>query len=260
MMQARTYQVGAVARIAGVSVRTLHHYESIGLLAPSARTSAGYRLYDDQDLLRLQQILIGRKLGLPLEGIRQLLDDPTADRRELLLQQRAQLLERVRVDQAVIRSIDAALSLLGESPSGASAIMDMKQIFDGFDPAEYQDEAHARWGQTDAYKESTRRAGQYSEADWRRFKAEWDEIMNDAAAALRANRNPDDLEVMAIAERHRLSIDRWFYPCSASMHAGLADMYEMDPRFAKNIDRYADSLTPFWSAAIRANAARLGGG
>lgn len=260
MMQSRTYQVGAVARIAGVSVRTLHHYESIGLLAPSARSPAGYRLYTDHDLLRLQQIMIGRKLGLSLEGIRRLLDDPAVDRRELLLQQRAQLLERVRDDQAVVRSIDAALRLLGESRTGASAVMDMKQIFDGFDPAEYQDEAQARWGQTEAYQESTRRASKYSEEDWRRFKAEWDEIMSDAAAALRANRSPDDPQVMAIAERHRQSIDRWFYPCSATMHVGLANMYEMDPRFAKNIDRYAESLTPFWSAAIRANAARIAGG
>src|SRR5690349_102701 len=227
MMQSRIYQVSAVAQIAGVSVRTLHHYESIGLLAPSARTSAGYRLYNDQDLLRRQQILIGRKLGLSWAGSRPLLDDPAVSRRELLLQQRAQLLERVRVDQAVIRSIDAALSL-GESPSGASA-MDMKQIFDGFDPAEYEGEAYARWGQTDAYKESTRRARHYSEADWRRFKAEWDEIMNDAAAALRAHRSPDDPQVMEIAERHRLSIDRWFYPCSGAMHASLANMFEMDP-------------------------------
>jgi DNA-binding transcriptional MerR regulator len=87
----RTYQVKEVASLAGLTIRALHHYDSIGLLVPSARSAAGYRLYADDDLLRLQQILIGRELGLSLEAIRRSLDDPRFDRREALLAQRAEL-------------------------------------------------------------------------------------------------------------------------------------------------------------------------
>lgn len=85
MKRGRTYQVKEVARMAGVSVRALHHYDEIGLLVPSGRAEAGYRLYSHEDLLRLQQILVGRELGLPLEAIKRSLDDPN-DRRQLFLQ------------------------------------------------------------------------------------------------------------------------------------------------------------------------------
>jgi hypothetical protein len=80
--------------------------------------------------------------------------------------------------------------------------------------------------------------------------------MHDAAALLRTGAAPHDVEAMDVAERHRLSIDRWFYSCSHATHAQLADLYEADERFARNIDAYATGLTPFWSAAIRANASR----
>lgn len=244
--------------MAGVSVRTLRHYESISLLRPSGRTEAGYRLYTDSDLLRLQQILLDRELGLPLEEIRRLLDDPQLDRPQRLLKQRELLLERARATQAMLRSIDAALAVLHEHLASGVSTMDMKQIFDGFDPTEYQQEAHERWGDTNAYQESARRTRAYSSEDWQRFKEESTSIMNEAASAFQAHCRPEDTMIMAVAERHRRMIDRWFYPCSHRMHAALADMYEADQRFAQNIDRYAAGLTSFWSEAIRANAARLG--
>jgi hypothetical protein len=136
--------------------------------------------------------------------------------------------------------------------------VDMKEIFDGFDPAKYEAEAKERWGHTEAYKESMKRTKRYTEADWRRLKDEQDGIYRDAAAAMTSGKGTDDGEVMDIAERHRLLIDRWFYPCSSAMHLGLADLYEADARFAETIDRYAMGLTPFLSAAIRANARRNG--
>ena len=102
--RSRTFQVKDVARIAGVSVRTLHHYDAIGLLAPQLRTAAGYRVYTDADLLRLQQILIGRELGLSLEEIRRSLDDPGFDRMAALFDQRERLRERVQQAEAMIRA------------------------------------------------------------------------------------------------------------------------------------------------------------
>jgi MerR family transcriptional regulator, thiopeptide resistance regulator len=253
----RTYQVNEVARLTGVSVRTLHHYDAIGLLVPTQRTDGGYRLYDDDALLRLQQILIGRELGLPLEAIRRSLDDPTFDRRRALLEQRALLAQRAEQTAQVLRAIDRAIDALEEKDGQAMGV-DMKEIFDGFDPSKYEGEAKQRWGHTDAYKESTKRTKSYSKEDWEKLRDEQAAIYADAAAAMRAGKKPDDEAVMDIAERARLSIDRWFYPCSHAMHRGLADMYEADERFAQNIDKNGEALTPFLSAAIRANAKRNG--
>jgi DNA-binding transcriptional MerR regulator len=251
----RTYQVKQVARLTGLTIRTLHHYDAIGLLAPSARSAAGYRLYDDDDLLRLQQILIGRELGLSLEAIRRSLDDPRFDRRQALLEQRTELEARTARTTAMIRAIDAALTAIEENDMSK---VDLKKIFDGFDPEQYADEAQERWGHTDAYRISAERTKAYSAADWQRFKEEQGAIYADALAARAAGVRPDEPRAMDIAERHRLSFDRWFYPCSAQMHSGLADMWEADRRYADNIDKYGGGagLTEYLAAAVRANAKR----
>lgn len=258
MARRRGYQVKEVAQLAGVSVRALHHYDEIGLLVPSARTRAGYRLYDEEDLLRLQQILIHRELGIPLEEIKRCLDDPSFDRAAALRSQRDALAARVEQTTAMLRAIDRALAALKD---GAKTMKEMSQqeitaLFDGFDPSRYEQEAKQRWGHTDAYAESQRRTRKYTKADWERHKAESHAIMSAAADLFRAGAPADGAEAMAVAERHRLSIDRWFYPCSPQMHAGLASMYEADPRFAESIDQYAQDLTPWWAAAIRANSRR----
>ena len=256
MKARRTYQVKDVARLAGVSIRTLHHYDEIKLLVPKTRSRAGYRLYNDDDLLRLQQILIGRELGLSLEEIRRSLDDPRFDRKKALLAQREQLKKRARQAEEMIRGIDAALAVVACRSKGE--VMDMKEIFDGFDPAKYEEEARERWGKTDAYKESMKRTKRYTAADWKAIKAEQAAIYQDAAAAMQSGKKPSEPEVLAIAERHRLSIDRWFYPCTTAMHSGLASLYESDSRFAESIDKNCEGLTPFLVAAIRENASRRG--
>jgi DNA-binding transcriptional MerR regulator len=280
MRSRRHYQVKEVAQLCGVSVRTLHHYDAIGLLVPSFRSAAGYRLYADDDLLRLQQILIGRELGFALEVIRRSLDDPSFDRRRALREQRAALERRAQSTTEMIRSIDAAIALIDrdndtrileevcDAPRGTSATeqegttmatqTDMKTLFDGFDPNEHADETRRRWGSTDAYAISAERTKGYTEADWKRFKEEQASIYADVAAALRSGKSPTDPAAMDAAERHRLSIDRWFYPCSLARHRGLADLYEQDERFRKNIDKSggAEGTASFLSAAIRANAER----
>jgi DNA-binding transcriptional MerR regulator len=253
----RVYQVKEVAALSGVSVRALHHYDAIGLLVPSGRSQAGYRLYSDDDLLRLQQIVIGRELGLPLEAIRRSLDDPHFDRRQALLAQRAELAARAERAGEMLRAIDAALVAIEETPmKTAGTNVDMKKIFDGFDPEQYADEAEQRWGDTEAYRVSTERAKSYTDADWQKIKEQQAAIYADAFAALTAGARPEEPRAMDVAERHRLSIDRWFYPCSAKMHCGLADLWEADQRFAENIDKHGPGLTKFLAAAVRANSAR----
>lgn len=250
----RSYRVRQVARLTGVSVRTLHHYDQIGLLVPSQRSAAGYRLYDDADLLRLQQILIQRELGLPLEQIRRCLDDPALDRRQLLLAQREQLRARAADTARMLHAVEQALALL--EPTEQEDTMDRKQLFDGFDPERYEAEAEQRWGHTGAFKESKRRTQGYGPADWQRLGEEQAALYADALALLQAGEAPESERARAVAERHRLSIDRWFYPCNAAMHQHLATLYENDARFAANIDRHGAGLTRFLVAAIRANASQ----
>jgi DNA-binding transcriptional MerR regulator len=248
----RTYQVGDVSRIARISVRTLHHYDEIGLLVPGVRTAAGYRLYTDDDLLRLQQILIGRELGLSLENIRRSLDDPSFDRRQALLAQKRQLQDRAAQTAAMLAAVDAALAIVNSSSQGGT----MESIFEGFDPAKYETEAGERWGETNAYKEATRRTKRYTKEDWQRHRSEQDAIYADAVMLMNTGTAPTDDAAMEVADRHRLLIDRWFYPCSVEAHRGLADLYESDGRFAAGIESHATGLTAFLAAAIRANADR----
>jgi DNA-binding transcriptional MerR regulator len=255
-MKRRTYQVKEVAALTGVSVRALHHYDEIGLLVPGARTDAGYRLYDDADLLRLQQILLGRELGLTLEEIRRSLDEPSFDQREALRAQRRQLEARARQTSAMIRAVDHALAALDGK---GEETMDGKSLFEGFNPLAYEDEAERRWGDTKAWAESRARTARYTAEDWKRHAAEQSSIYGDASALLTAGKAPDSPQAMDVAERHRLAIDRWFYPCPPAMHVGLADLYEADARFAANIDKFGAGLTPFLAAAIRANARRAAG-
>lgn len=265
MQSRRHYRVKEVAQLSGVSIRALHHYDAIGLLVPSLRTAAGYRLYSEDDLLRLQQILIGRELGLSLEEIRRSLDDPAFDRRRALLEQREALTRRAEQTSEMLRAIDTAIAVLdgasldddGNEREGKT--MDstkLKQLFNGFDPSQYEDEAKQRWGNTEAYKASQKRAKSYTEEDWKRCMAEQGAVYADAIAAMKAGKAPTDPAAMDVAERHRLAIDRWFYPCSTTMHRGLADMYEADERFRSFFEGHATGLAAFLSAAIRANAER----
>jgi MerR family transcriptional regulator, thiopeptide resistance regulator len=134
----------------------------------------------------------------------------------------------------------------------------MIRAFDGFDPAEFEEEAERRWGDSDAYKVSMERTKSYSPDDWKRLAAEQNAVYADLAAAMKAGKQASDDEVLEIAERHRLLIDRWFYPCSRAMQLGLAGLYENDPRFAANIDKHGEGLTSFLVEAIQENARRSG--
>lgn len=249
MVRFQTLQVKDVSRVSGVSVRALHHWDQIGLLVPG-RTGAGYRVYEESHLLRLQQILIGRSLGLSLEEIRVSLDDPAFDHQAALRRQRAALVDRLSETHKAIAAIDAALAHL--TPQKGEKTMDAKQLFDGFDPAAHDAEVKQRWGETDAYKESAKRTRSYGEAQWREIKAEASAIWEDAAKAMAAGFAPESETARALVERHRQHVERWFYPVSPAMHLKLADMWEGDERFTASIDRHGEGLTAWIAAAVRA--------
>jgi len=238
----------------GLSIRTLHHYDAIGLVSPSGRTEAGYRLYARADVARLHRVLVGRALGLGLSEIRRALDEPDYDPREALERQRETIDREVRRLGRVRASIDRALATLGNDGGGEEE--SMASIFDGVEDEAYAEEAERRWGDTAEWVESRRRVARYRPEELAAAKAELAAI-HEALAGLRARGEPDDgARAMDLAERARLHVDRWFYPCSHSMHARLAELYEADPRFAETIDRHGAGLTGYLAAAIRANARR----
>jgi DNA-binding transcriptional MerR regulator len=246
------FTVGELAKLTGVTVRTLHHYDEIGLVRPSARSAAGYRLYDDGDVLRLQQVLLHRELGLPLEQIAAVLDAPGFARAEALRAQRAALADkRERID-AMIVAVDAALRL--EEGRSEMQATDVKTMFDGFDHAQYEEEARQKWGETDAYKESARRTKQYGKAEWEQIRGEAEAIYARLAELMREGAAPDDARCKGVVEAHRAHIDRWFYPCSKEMQVNLAEMYVSDPRFTANLDKVADGFARFLRDAIVASS------
>ncbi len=252
-----SYSVGDVARLAGVTVRTLHHYDEIGLLSPSGRSPAGYRRYAEADLERLHQILTYRELGFSLEQIAQILADPGTDLMDHLRRQHRLLRERLERLKKIIDTIEVMME--ARQVGVRLTPQERFEVFGDSDPAQYEDEARRRWGDTEAYRESQRRAARYSKEDWQRIKAETGDLYQRIAAAMRDGKPADSPEVMDLAEEHRRQISRWFYDCGYDMHRGLAEMYVTDHRFTENIDRNGEGLAVYLREAILANAARQAG-
>ncbi len=248
------WTVGEAAKLARVSVRTLHHYDSVGLLEPSERTEAGYRLYTVGNLEQLQQIMLFRELGFELADIRAIMLDPAFDRSEALHAQRNLLTEKARRTQAAIDALDLQLLEMEEGVpmTKEEASKMFGEMFDGFDPAEYEEEVQERWGDTDAYKQSAERTKRYTKADWAAIKAEMDENTAAFVALMDAGVPADSPEAMALADAKRLHISKWFYDCPVEFYANMASIWVNDPRFTKNIDKARDGLAAYSYAAVQA--------
>jgi MerR family transcriptional regulator, thiopeptide resistance regulator len=246
--------VGEVATLAGVTVRTLHHYDRIGLLSPSGRTAAGYRQYAPADLDRLHQVLLYRELGFPLEEVATLLDDPAADPAAHLRRQHALLRERLERTQAMVAAVEKEMEA---QQMGISLTPEERfELFgDGFSDG-YQAEAEERWGDTEAWAQSQRRTSAYSKEDWVQIKEETEDLQNRFAEAMQSGAAADSDRAMDVAEEHRQHITRWFYDCPPAMHAGLGRMYVEDERFTATYERTAPGLAQYVSTAVQANAAR----
>jgi MerR family transcriptional regulator, thiopeptide resistance regulator len=245
-----TLTVGEVARLAHVSVRTLHHYDRLGLLTPSRRSEAGYRLYSEDDLGRLQQILLYRELGFGLGEIAGVMHSPDFDRVAALERQREQLAARQERLSAVAALVDATLAALkGERQMTHEELF---EAFGDFDPAAHEDEARERWGHTEAYVESRRRTKAYTKDDWLRYRRASDAVNEALAALMDHGVAPGDPRALEAAEKHRLLIDRWFYPCSREMHAALGEMYVTDPRFTATFEEVRPGLAQYLRDATAA--------
>ncbi|WP_313817076.1 MerR family transcriptional regulator [Citricoccus sp.] len=253
--------VGETASATGVTVRTLHHYDQVGLVAPAARSSAGYRLYAPPDVERLQQVVAYRRLGLGLEDIAAALAVEErregTGRRRALERQRELVEEKITELTRLLAALDTALEKdmkdidLNEK--------DMRELFgDSYTEhfEEYQAEAEDRWGQTEAWKESQRRTAAYTQEDWAKISAETEENNQLILAAMDAGLPADSEQAMAAAEAMRVHMDHWFFPIDGTFHRNLGDMYVQDPRFAATYEELRPGLAQYLRDAIHANADR----
>ncbi|MFJ2578466.1 MerR family transcriptional regulator [Kitasatospora aureofaciens] len=253
-MSSDGYSVGALAKIAKVTVRTLHHYDEIGLLSPAGRTRAGYRRYVDADLDRLQQILFYRELGFPLEEIAAILDDDSVSPSEHLRRQHELLTDRIKHLQDLATAVEHAMEA---RRMGIQLTPEEKfEIFGEDYKEEWEGEAEQRWGNTEAWAESQRRTGGYDKADWQRIQAEMTDLNTRLAEALTAGEPADGTVAMDLAEAHRQHIRQNFYDCTFTIHRGLAGLYVSDPRWTTTYENLAPGLAQWLHDAILANAAR----
>lgn len=232
--------ISEMAKLTGVSIRTLHYYDQIGLLCPETAVDSGYRWYGKADVERMQQILFYRELDFPLKDIQMILADPQYDRQEALRRQRHLLqLKRERLDRL--------LELLEANLKGEQTME-----FREFNAAEledtrrrYAEEAKARWGDTDAWRQSQERA---DTADFAAQAEGMNEIFR-RAAALR-NTDPASPAAQALVREWQAFISAHYYDCTKEILAGLGQVYTGDERFQKNLDRFGEGTAAFLSAAI----------
>jgi len=246
--------VGDVADRFGITVRTLHHYDAIGLLTPSRRTTSGYRVYTSMDLTRLSQIIVYRRLEMSLDDIASLLE--AGDEVSHLLRQRERVMSRIDEMKDLVEAIDQALEKAMTNTPMTDG--DMRELFgEGFD--DYQAEAEQKWGETAEWKESQRRAKSYGREDWVQIKAEGEAVETALSAAFRSGLPADSDEAMNAAEQHRLHVNRWFYDCPPAFHRTLGK-YVSDPRYVATYDESfgLPGLAAYCREAIHANADRTG--
>ncbi|KEI98898.1 MerR family transcriptional regulator [Clostridium botulinum A2B3 87] len=244
------YKIKEVADMAGISVRMLHHYDKIGLLDPESVSAAGYRLYSDENLDRLQQILFFKELNFPLQEIKIILDSPNFDKKEALKVHRQLLLEKKLRLEKIIRSVDKTInSMEGEFK------MDKKEILNVFSMTEieehqrkYSEEVKEKYGNTSAYKESNKKTSKYTKEDWSNIMKGWDIIYKKLANLM--DKNPDDKEVQEYIHQFREHISKNFYDCTPEIFRGLGELYVNDERFTANIDKYKTGLSKFLREAI----------
>ena len=231
-------QIKEFAALTGVSVRTLHYYDEIGLLQPAyVDRSTGYRFYDETSLLRMQQILFYRELDFSLSSIAQILSSPDFDREKALYQQKQLLILKKERLERLIAAIDSAAK--GENVMGA---------FDNKEFEQYKAEAKQRWGSTEAYREYESR--EQSPAEQQTAADGLNAIFGEFGRCMKAGEAPQSAAAQALVQKLQQHITDNFYTCTPQILAGLGQMYVVDERFRANIDRHGVGTAEFVSTAI----------
>lgn len=239
------YTVKQLSDLAGVSVRTLHYYDEIGLLKPSSVGSNSYRYYEDADLLRLQQILFFRELDLGLLQIKEILDRPDFDLVSALQQHRSALQAKIDRMQSLIQTVDHTIMHLVEDVEMAKK----KKMFEGFteeQEKQYEQEAKRRYGE-DAVRETTKRWNSYTDEEKQRIKDEGGQIYLDLAASMPTGPNSDQTQAHLVRWHQHL---RYFYEPSIEVLGGLGKTYYEDPDFNAFFTKIHPDLPEFLSKAI----------
>ncbi len=241
------YTVHKLAELAGITVRTLHHYDQIGLLKPSFSGSNGYRYYEEKELLKLQQILFFRELEFSLEQIKAIMQVPTFDVLKTMGDQKT-LLE-LKKDR-----IDGLLTTLTKTIKSYEGGEQMKNddLYGGFTKKqmeEYKEEAKKRWGNTDAYKQSEERTKNFTKADYDRVAEEGTKWTQKLSAMRDKGFAIDSPEVQTLIEKHYNGL-RKFYEPNYELYKGLANMYVDDPRFASYYEKFGKGLAVFMRDAM----------
>ena len=235
-------QIKEFAKFSGVSVRTLHYYDEIGLLPPAfVERTTGYRYYDENSLLRMQEILFYRELDFSLKSIGGILSSHDHDiRRSLEDQKKLLTLKKERLER-LISSIDDAMK--GET---------IMKAFDNSEFEAYKAEAQEKWGKTDAFKEHAEKTKHYSKEKWDTLAGGMDRIMAQFGLCMKSGESPASVQAQNLVKALQEHITENYYHCTNEILAGLGQMYVADERFQNNIDKHGEGTAAFICEAIKA--------
>ena len=250
------YTVGVAAELSGVSVRTLHYYDQIGLARPSSRSAAGYRLYTDADLVVLQRVVFYRELGLDLGEIADVLADPGTSDGDHLRRQRELIEQRITRHHAMLAVIDKELA--ARTAGIALTWQERRQVFGGDHLLDHVDEARRAWGDTPEYVQRQQRTARYTLQDWTRLRTELASVNQGLADAMARGVPAADSDAMDLAERLRQHTHNWFHDCGYETHRAMAEHYRANRRGGRNYDDMAPGLSQYVHDAIIANCERAG--
>ena len=228
------------AEFTGVSVRTLHYYDEIGLLTPAFVDKAtGYRFYDENSLLRMQEILFYRECDFSLKSIREILSSPNYDKNMALKEQKHFLtLKKERLER-LISFIDSAVK--GENIMNA---------FNNNEFENYKAEVKEKWGATSAYNEYQEKTENYSKEKWNSIADGMEHIIAEFSLCAKKAKKPDSTEAQALVKKLQEHITENYYLCTNEILAGLGEMYIADERFKNNIDKHTSGTAEFICKAI----------
>ena len=234
-------QIKKFAELTGVSVRTLHYYDEIGLLKPSSVDRfTGYRYYDESSVLRMQEILFYRELDFSLKSIAEILSSPNYDREKALKEQKKLLtLKKERLERLIL-SIDNAVK--GENVLSA---------FDNSEFEAYKSETKEKWGNTKAYAEFSEKTKDYSKERFADINTGLEYIFRDFAELMKSGTEPRSTEAQELVKKLQDYITENYYTCTEEILKGLGQMYIADDRFKNNIDKSAAGTAEFVSEAIK---------
>ena len=236
-------QINEFAKLSGVSVRTLHYYDEIGLLKPAfVDEQNGYRFYDENSLLRMQEILFYRELDFPLKVISEILSSPDYDKKKALAEQRKLLILKKERLERIIDALDGA----------EKGKIIMTAFDNNYEAArkQYEAEAKERFGNTDAYKEHTQKTANYTKDKWQSVNDGLMSVFAEFSECMKSGNSADSTEAQDLVKKLQNYITDNYYTCSKEILAGLGQMYVADERFKANIDKQGEGTAEFVSSAI----------